>query len=603
MNVKRTGRHVRIGVAVLMLGVACACSVTSKPTTFKHYFIPPATRVEPARFVMQEPPLGDHGLYPKQTPLQVAFAGVAKPTVEADIRSSRAEDFFRNGSELLAKAKPDAARAEFDKALEILFTADKNVAGRETLIEKYQRLVEATYRLEVEAASQGAQNQEPAFDKSPLEDIAGMTFPLEPGLEGKVKEELQATVSQLPLQLADPVLSFINYFSSPRGKRVLTYGLQRSGRYAPMIRRILDEEGVPQELIYLAQAESGFLPRAVSRKKATGMWQFVQFRGREYGLMQTPSADDRLDPEKATRAAARHLRDLFAEFGDWYLAIAAYNCGPGNVDRAIVRTGYADFWELYKRNVLPRETANYLPIIVAMTIMAKNPADYGLDGVVPDVPLEYDTIQTSAPTHLALLADVSDKPLASIREMNPAVLKMVAPSGYAVHVPKGSAKSVLAALDAIPEERRASWRVHRVGSSETIASIARRYKTTEKSIASANGSDAMEPETGDLVVIPVAYPGPVAPVAKSRKAKKTTKASVRASSRRPTPKKAAAANTPSRKPKRPSAASTKTVASARAGHPAAAANSPSRKPKRPSATSTKTVASARAGHPAAAGSR
>src|SRR5690606_25332672 len=159
-----------------------------------------------------------------------------------------------------------------------------------------------------------------------------------------------------------------------------------------------------QELIYMAQAESGFLPRAVSHKAAVGMWQFVKARGREYGLTQTPYADDRLDPEKATRAAARHLRDLYAKFGDWYPAIAAYNCGDGCVDRAIQRTGYADFWELRRRNAVPRETSNYVPIILAMTIMHKNAKDYGLDDIQPDEALQYDTIEMQASTHLALVA-------------------------------------------------------------------------------------------------------------------------------------------------------------------------------------------------------
>ncbi len=161
-----------------------------------------------------------------------------------------------------------------------------------------------------------------------------------------------------------------------------------------MIQRILDEEGVPQELIHLAQAESGFIPRAVSRKAAGGMWQFVKLRGKQYGLMQTAYTDDRMDPEKATRAAARHLHDLYNEFGDWYLAIAAYNCGPGVVEKAVERTGYADFWELRNRGVLPAETTNYVPIILAMTIMEKNAAEYGLEGSAMDPPLEYDTVET-----------------------------------------------------------------------------------------------------------------------------------------------------------------------------------------------------------------
>ena len=188
-------------------------------------------------------------------------------------------------------------------------------------------------------------------------------------------------MSQLPLQMTDAVLSYINYFNSDRGRKTLLFGLKRAGRYKPMIQRILAEEGVPQELIYLAQAESGFLPRAVSNKAAVGMWQFIQWRGRQYGLNQTAYTDDRLDPEKATRSAARHLRDLYEKFGDWYLAIAGYNCGDGCVEKAVQRTGYADFWELRARNAIPKETTNYVPIIVAMTIMHKNAKDYDLEDI------------------------------------------------------------------------------------------------------------------------------------------------------------------------------------------------------------------------------
>jgi membrane-bound lytic murein transglycosylase D len=222
-----------------------------------------------------------------------------------------------------------------------------------------------------------------------------------------VKEKLQANVSHLPLAMNDAVLGFINFFSG-RGHRTMVAGIQRAGRYRKMIQRILDEEGVPPELVYLAQAESSFLPRAVSNKQAAGMWQFVKFRGHQYGLMQTPYLDDRLDPEKATRSAARHLRDLYNQFGDWYLAIAAYNCGPENVQKAVQRTGYNDFWVLRSRGVLPLETANYVPIILAMTIMAKNPKAYGLGGVVPQPALDYDVATITSLTHLALVADLTD---------------------------------------------------------------------------------------------------------------------------------------------------------------------------------------------------
>src|SRR6184192_3928889 len=199
--------------------------------------------------------------------------------------------------------------------------------------------------------------------------------------------------------LTDPVAGYINYFST-RGRSTLEHALIRGGRYQGMIQKILRQEGVPQELIYLAQAESGFHPLAVSRVGARGMWQFMGSRARGYGLQRSWWIDDRQDPEKATRAAARHLKDLYNQFGDWYLAMAAYNSGPGNVQQAVKRTGYADFWELYKRNVLPAETKNYVPIILAMTIMSKNPAQYGLDGVNPDPADKFDMAVVDYPVDL-----------------------------------------------------------------------------------------------------------------------------------------------------------------------------------------------------------
>jgi membrane-bound lytic murein transglycosylase D len=242
---------------------------------------------------------------------------------------------------------------------------------------------------------------------------------------------------------------------------------------------------------------------------AVGMWQFVAFRGKEYGLNQTTLADERMDPEKATRAAARHLRDLYDHFGDWYLAIAAYNCGPVAVDRAIERTGYADFWELRRLGVLPAETTNYVPIILAMTIMSKNAAEYGLDHVVPEAPVEYDTVEMAAPTQLALVSDLTEMPVAQLMELNPALLKTVAPEGYSLHVPKGTAAAFAASLDAVPPDRRKAWRVHKVGYGETLASIGKRYNTAASSIASVNSLNAgAAVQEGDRLLIPAAYQEP-----------------------------------------------------------------------------------------------
>jgi membrane-bound lytic murein transglycosylase D len=426
-----------------------------------------------------------------------------RPT-PSDLLIQRAEGKFQDGKKYYQVKDAVRARAEFDTAIDMMLLASDNPSDRRLYEDKLEQLIDSIHRLDLAGLGSAApSSDEPQLEKAPLEDLLQMTFPVDPKLKTKVQGELNATASQLPLTMNDAVLGYINYFSG-RGHNTIVAGLERAGKYRPMIQRVLAEEGVPQELIHLAQAESGFLPRAVSNKAATGMWQFVQFRGREYGLNQTAYTDDRLDPEKATRAAARHLKDLYHEFGDWYLAIAAYNCGPGNVTKGVERTGYADFWELRARHAIPTETTNYVPIILAMTIMTKNAAEYGLTDVVPQTPMEYDTIEVTAPTHLNLIGDLTDTPVSQLKELNPALLRSVAPEGYAVHVPKGSGDTLNAFLERVPVTQRAAWRMHRVEVGDTLASIAHRYGSTAGRIVSANSLTSDEPSAGDRLLIPAA---------------------------------------------------------------------------------------------------
>ncbi|MCC7236713.1 MAG: transglycosylase SLT domain-containing protein [Bryobacterales bacterium] len=542
----------------------CQMGTSGHPQRFVRAFVPPAPKpvsLKPAD--IPEPPPVESGFYLHDSPILVTTPAPATPAnrFEAGHRLAKSDEHLRKGTGLAVKGKAAEARLEFDAAVDWLVSAPASLNGREKLVARHGQIVEEIFRLEVEAAQAAGQEQEPVYDQAPFEDVADLTFPIDPKLKLRVKEQVRATLSQLPLETTDAVLGFLNYFSTPKGRRAVQAGFKRSGRYAPMIRRILDEEGLPQELIHMAQAESGFLPRAVSRMRAAGMWQFVRDRGNEYGLRQMPGTDDRLDPERATRAAARHLRDLYAQFGDWYLAIAAYNCGPGNVERGIQRTGYADFWELYKRNVLPRETANYLPIILAMTIMAKNPSEYGLDEIVADEPVSYDTVFTEAPTHLSLIADITGQPLMAIRDLNPSVLKLVAPAKYGVRVPKGKAGAVVAALDSIPDNKRAHWRIHRVGSADTLAAIARQYRTTEKQIHMANGG-ALDPEEGDLLVVPVSYPG-AAQAATATAKRSNTAARKPATKRAGSARKASSGSAASARKPRPASHRSKTAASGR----------------------------------------
>ena len=497
-----------LGAAVVL--TSCA-TTTPSPRQFQNFYVPPrpvATELQ----AIDPPDVASGGLvsalYANELPGISNLPSIPRPS-DAEFLIKRADDYFAAGKRSFQSGNMDIARRDFDRSLEVLLSAPENVIGRSKLETRVEQLVEEIYRYDVDqdSTADADTDADVNYDQSPIDDILNMTFPVDPALRNKVQEQIRATSSQLPLQTNDAVVSFINFFSSARGKKVMAYGLQRSGRYRPMIQRILSEEGVPQELIYLAQAESGFSPRAMSRALCVGVWQFAAFRGKEYGLNKTASTDDRMDPERATRAAAKHLHDLYDHFGDWYLAMAAYNCGPACVDKAVQRTGYADFWELRRLNVLPKETANYVPAILAMTIVAKNAKDYGLDDLEFEKPVEYETVQLESATHMALIADALDRPLTELRELNPSVLRSVAPAGHPVHVPLGTLAQVQAALQVVPVARRDSWRVHRMESGETLADVAHRFNVTTSVLASANRAEVDAPEAGSFIAIPVAYPG------------------------------------------------------------------------------------------------
>jgi membrane-bound lytic murein transglycosylase D len=326
-------------------------------------------------------------------------------------------------------------------------------------------------------------------------------------VRAKAEEELRNTRSDLPLVMNDEVAGYVNFYgNTAKGRNTLERAWVRAGRYRDMILRVLREEGVPQDLIYLAQAESGFHPLALSRAGARGMWQFMASRASGYGLERNWWVDERQDPEKATRAAARHLKDLYEQFGDWYLAMAAYNSGPGNVQQAVKRTGYADFWELYRRNVLPKETKNYVPIIVAMTIIAKNPSQYGLQEIIPDPPLEADVVHIDYPVDLRLVAEAVDASVDALQDLNPSLLRMTTPKegGFDLRLPAGSKDKYEEAVAAIPVDKRVYWRFHTVQSGDTLAGIAKKYRTSVKAVAEANGmGDDEEIGTQAKLIIPV----------------------------------------------------------------------------------------------------
>ncbi len=336
-----------------------------------------------------------------------------------------------------------------------------------------------------------------------------LTFPADAALTARLKTELNVQ-SDLPLVINDTVAGYINsYANSPAFKAHMRKSLERAGRFRAFIQQVLKEEGVPQDLIYLAVAESGFQLQVVNaRSGAGGMWQFMPTGA--YGLQRNGYFDERFDPEKSTRAYAHYIKTLYKQFGDWNLAMAAYDWGPGNVQRAVMRTGYADFWELYRRNAMPRETKNYVPQILAAAIMAKNPARYGLEGVISDAPVVNDTVAVDYAMDLRLAADVTGTTLANIVAINPALLRLSTPAGihYDLHLPQGTKAEFDSRIAAIPVEKRASWRFHEVRTGETLEMVSQLFHVSAHDVRVANDLSDTDPVgEGDELVVPVQNAG------------------------------------------------------------------------------------------------
>ena len=442
-------------------------------------------------------PLADASLTPKSDPAEVVIAN--------------AEKEFQAGQDESKAGHVKEARQHFDRALDLVVAAPAELQSDLRVERELGRVLGGLNSFEQQQrplVTEQAQDIPPALqsEPAPIDEANEAVAPVDPNVKATAAAEVKATHSDLPLMMTDSVAGYINYFSG-RGRGVLERALSRSGRYDEMIRNVLKQEGVPQDLIYLAQAESGFHPTALSRAGARGIWQFMASRARGYGLERNLWLDARQDPEKSTRAAAHHLKDLYHEFGDWYLAMAAYNSGPGTVQQAVKRTGYADFWELYKRDVLPKETRNYVPIILAVTIMAKNPAQYGLDEVVRETPPALDTVKINYPVDLRLAAECAGTTPEMLQELNPSLLRWTTPASgtpFEFHLPLGTADSYRTAIAAIPQEMRVWWRYHRIVPGDTLASIARSYRTTPQAIAKANSLEAeaaLLPDTA--LVIPV----------------------------------------------------------------------------------------------------
>jgi membrane-bound lytic murein transglycosylase D len=512
--------HVRTALlAAALLGV-CGCHSAQKPVAAKPQANPPALQ-PPATYsatttqeakkpaAEQKQATAEQSQNGEQSARPEAAASLAPIPDPVTLLVDNAEKKYQDGLTQYHAGKQDQAKQNFDDALNSLLSSNLDIRSDARLQKEFDRIVQGVNELypggtaaDIEQAE--AQEPQQKSEPAPIDQTNELSPSADASTKAKAEADVKNTRSDLPLMMTDQVAGFIAYFSN-HGRGIFERALARSGRYREMMLPILKEEGVPQDLIYLAQAESGFHALAVSRVGARGIWQFMGSRARGYGLHHNIYVDDRQDPEKSTRAAARHLKDLYNQFGDWYLAMAAYNSGPGTVQAAVKRTGYADFWELYNRNVLPKETKNYVPIILAVTIMAKNPAQYGLQDVVMERPAEYDTVTIDYPVDLRLVAECVGSTPSELQDLNPSLLRMTTPrtGKFELHLPAGTRDDYQTAIASIPPDMRLWWRYHVVTPGETLASLARNYHTTIRQISEVNHLEGRELDPQARLVIPV----------------------------------------------------------------------------------------------------
>jgi len=419
------------------------------------------------------------------------------------------EEAYALGQAAYHKGQLAEAKTQFDRAVDLLLTSSIPVKSDTQLQDEFIHIVDGVNALEMEALKQG-NGFVPAEEETPADVASDITFEADPTVVAKARTELATTKSDLPLVVNDYVGTFLKFFSqTQKGHNTLLHSIQRSGRYKTMIQRILAEEGVPQDLIYLAVAESGFQPRAQNRRsRAGGMWQFMP-NDKFYGLAKTNYVDERFDPEKSTRAYARYMKFIYDQLGDWYLSMAAYDWGTGRIQQAVQKTGYADYWELYKRNNLPGETKNYVPEILAAIIIANNPTQYGFDDVTYDPPVLTDTVTINYSIDLRLISDLVDAPVDELTALNPSLLRMVTPpdASFDLHLPAGTATLFQQRVALIPETKRNAWRYHRLTADDSLASVAHEFHVSESELAEANQLHAGSSLQGlDALVVPQAPP-------------------------------------------------------------------------------------------------
>jgi membrane-bound lytic murein transglycosylase D len=460
----------------------------------------------------------------------------AEPRVDQVI--DKAEAYFKQGKLNLEDNKREAARSDFDKAVDEILMSGMDVRANQKLQKYYLELVERIYREEVpvlqmqptqqqaapviaqdaanaktDKVEQVARVQEPkqiqigfrqqTFEPSPLDKLSQLILNEE---EKKVSVSDIAQLEQAKNSLdfnftINPLIQqYINYYQG-RGRSTMEAGLRRSGRFMKIARETFRLAGVPEDVTWLGQVESAWIPKARSWAAASGLWQFVPSSGAQYGLRQTAWVDERNGIEKPTAASARYLKDLSKRYnGDWLLAMAAYNTGALNVDRAISRAGEANYWKIYP--YIAQETRNYVPNILAVIMIAKNPEKYGFHNIRPEAPMSFDNVPVSGATNLRLIADMTDTSVDYLQSLNPELRRDTTPRGesYNLRVPAGKGKQLQALLKRVSTDSRETARVISIAPGEDLQSVASRTGVSVATLQLMN--PGIDPKSTTKLVVP-----------------------------------------------------------------------------------------------------
>ena len=486
--------------AVLLLN---GCATTEKhPTAVKAPASPPPS-----------PPQS----LPIQPPQRAVPPEIAALPDAIDVLVQQVDALYLRGMNDYRAGNLEKSKQEFDQALATLLESGRDIPGDERLSSEFDKVVENVHAVEAASLEHGDALSLHNYEPTPLESFSGLTFPVDPRTRQRVQQEIASVHSDLPLVSNDAVDGVIAYLQN-HGRGYMDNVLRRAGTYGQIISEALRQQGVPQDLIYLAAGESAFNPFAVSNKQCVGIWQFSQGTGSLYGLKKDRWLDERKDPVKASAAAAHHLKDLYQTFGDWFLVMAAYDSGPLTVQRAIERTGYADYWQLRQLHALPTETENYVPIFLATALIGKDPKAYGFD-TQPDPPLQIDEVTVDTPTDLRLVAQLIDHPVDELVRLNPSLQRWTTPvndPAFILYLPAGTKDQYVQNVAAIPPDKRIWWRAHKVLEGETVAGIASQFHVLPVTLAQANHLTTSSPlEPGAHLVVPMP-PGNDAALARYR---------------------------------------------------------------------------------------